>query len=76
MKSPCLDCPDRHLGCHSTCEKYISFQKLHKEEKARMSEAKLADQEFRGTRRLSKMRAVRAKGSNDYYRYDRFRKTK
>lgn len=19
---PCKDCPDRHLGCHSECEKY------------------------------------------------------
>lgn len=22
MSKPCLDCPDRALRCHSTCEKY------------------------------------------------------
>lgn len=26
MKVPCKDCKDRIVGCHSTCEKYISFQ--------------------------------------------------
>ena len=25
--SPCKDCTDRHIGCHSTCEKYIDFRK-------------------------------------------------
>ena len=23
---PCLDCPDREIGCHSRCEKYIQFR--------------------------------------------------
>lgn len=25
-KYPCKDCPDRHLGCHGTCEKYLSVK--------------------------------------------------
>jgi hypothetical protein len=25
--SPCKDCEDRALGCHSICERYIDFQK-------------------------------------------------
>ena len=25
MFSPCKNCPDRHLHCHSECEKYIKF---------------------------------------------------
>lgn len=25
--APCKDCPDRFVGCHSTCEKYIQFKK-------------------------------------------------
>lgn len=24
---PCKDCPDRKVGCHSVCEKYIEWQK-------------------------------------------------
>lgn len=26
-QSPCKDCPDRELGCHSKCQKYIDFRK-------------------------------------------------
>lgn len=25
--APCLDCPDRYLGCHDTCEKYLAYRK-------------------------------------------------
>lgn len=25
--SPCMDCEDRIVGCHSTCEKYIAYRK-------------------------------------------------
>lgn len=27
MMSPCKNCLDRKLHCHSTCEKYIAFRK-------------------------------------------------
>ena len=23
---PCLDCPDRVIGCHSSCERYLSWK--------------------------------------------------
>jgi len=23
--APCKDCPDRTVGCHASCEKYIAF---------------------------------------------------
>ena len=26
MKPPCKDCPDRQVGCHSTCEKYLLYK--------------------------------------------------
>ena len=25
MRSPCYKCPDREIGCHGRCEKYIAF---------------------------------------------------
>lgn len=25
-KAPCLNCEDRNPGCHSRCEKYISYK--------------------------------------------------
>ena len=35
----CLDCPDRHLGCHDPCEKY---QKALAEWKTRKKEIRIA----------------------------------
>lgn len=26
MRAPCKDCPERTLGYHSKCEKYLAFQ--------------------------------------------------
>lgn len=30
---PCLGCPDREVGCHGNCEKYISFTEENEREK-------------------------------------------
>jgi hypothetical protein len=30
-KSPCKDCPDRHLHCHSECDRYKTFAKEKRE---------------------------------------------
>lgn len=27
INSPCKDCKDRYLGCHSKCKKYNNFKK-------------------------------------------------
>lgn len=46
--TPCKDClpPIRHVGCHSECEKYISWKqqhdkqmKINRENKAKMNAA-------------------------------------
>jgi hypothetical protein len=29
MKSPCLNCQNRVLYCHSLCDKYIAFKSLN-----------------------------------------------
>lgn len=31
MKSPCYNCPDRHQGCHSECEKYKEYRAKNEE---------------------------------------------
>lgn len=38
MSAPCKDCPDRVVGCHSKCEKYISFRKQRDEMLAKKAE--------------------------------------
>lgn len=32
---PCKDCPNREIGCHSKCEKYIQFKNDLKKDKAK-----------------------------------------
>nr|DAH32760.1 MAG TPA: hypothetical protein [Caudoviricetes sp.] len=31
MNAPCKDCPERHMGCHSECEKYIAYHQFREE---------------------------------------------
>ena len=40
MKMPCKDCPDRHPGCHSVCEKYIADKEEWNNIKAKMAKEK------------------------------------
>lgn len=44
----CVDCKDRHIGCHSTCERYISFRKEKDAENARIQEYHMKMQLFNG----------------------------
>lgn len=30
-KAPCYQCPDRQLGCHGTCEKYLEYKRTMQE---------------------------------------------
>ena len=32
MSAPCKNCPDREIGCHSKCNKYLEFRKKRDEE--------------------------------------------
>lgn len=29
--NPCKDCPDRHVGCRSDCERYLAWKKVYDE---------------------------------------------
>ena len=42
--SPCKDCGDRYLGCHSDCERYKSYKEENRERRMR----KVNDLEKRG----------------------------
>lgn len=39
---PCKNCPDRAVGCHSTCEKYLAAQREHTKQRAEMFKIKSA----------------------------------
>lgn len=34
MNAPCMNCPDRSLGCHGRCEKYQAFRSIREKEYA------------------------------------------
>ena len=36
---PCKDCPDMCAGCHSTCEKYLTWEKGHQKRRAQFHES-------------------------------------
>lgn len=38
--SPCLDCPDRRVGCHSTCTKYAALCEENKAKKEYLKDGK------------------------------------
>ena len=33
VTQPCKDCPGRHTGCHSSCDRYAEFCRENKEQK-------------------------------------------
>ena len=37
--APCLNCPDRCAGCHSTCEKYLAFREARMQLNKEITEA-------------------------------------
>jgi hypothetical protein len=40
MRNDCIDCGERHLGCHSTCERYkLYVEKGNAIKRARFEEA-------------------------------------
>ena len=60
-RKPCKDCKDRHIGCHSTCEKHKQVTDLNRQ----ISEARRKDNEFYGYRaeQSKKMEIVENKRS-------------
>ena len=55
---PCKDCPERQLGCHSSCSKYLRYRKeVDKENKIRREKEQMnrlvgEDAYFRNGRRV------------------------
>jgi len=60
--SVCKDCNDRHIGCHSSCEKYISETEEIKKEKNKMWKSQNIDRAVTG---LEVRRIRRAKGAKE-----------
>jgi hypothetical protein len=59
LSAPCKDCPDRYVGCHSKCEKYIAFNKERQEFLEKRSKANALEYEFWHTSRYRKYKPRR-----------------
>lgn len=46
MIMSCMGCPDRKVGCHSTCQKYQEERAAHKKESDRISKLKKDEDNF------------------------------
>ena len=45
--APCKGCPDRHVGCHSVCDRYKEFKEQNDAERKKRSDVmRLDDQLF------------------------------
>lgn len=70
IKSPCQYCPDRVLGCHSTCEKYIAFRAAHDAEVEARRKEQLANQDIYSVRVDGIRKAMRTMRKNGGKHYD------
>lgn len=43
IKSPCMGCPERKVGCHSTCDKYLDYRSKLDGENKKINDAKSKD---------------------------------
>lgn len=62
---PCLDCPDRTVGCHATCEKYKKYKDDHMKWAIPIAEQKLNSYEMNdlSRKRFEKWNKAKAKGN-------------
>ena len=61
--APCKDCRDRVLGCHSHCEKYMTYKKKHDEEMTAFHKEKEIDASIHYERDKRIRRAMKRRGS-------------
>lgn len=69
-KSPCLNCPDRKVGCHIVCDKYIKYSKVCEE--VRKEKMRIAE-EYRIQKEIQDRR-VRMAMTGKFYRSKRSKK--
>lgn len=64
VSSPCKDCVDREVGCHSTCARYIKFQKDKEEYNKKVREARKKESDIVSFR-VDSIRKYNKTGTNN-----------
>lgn len=60
------DCPDREVGCHSTCEKYQSWRDEYNKIEAGIRKQKDADRDITAGRGKNIAKAIRIKNTSKW----------
>ena len=60
--SSCIDCTDRKVGCHSTCQKYLEDKAKNDAERDRIFRIKEAEKDVREYEFAAREKANRRKG--------------
>ncbi len=66
--APCKDCPDRHLACHDSCEKYKEWRERHHAQLKHLD-----DNRYRMNVPMTESRAKALKNYQYSYNYKRSR---
>ena len=61
-QTPCIDCPDRFVGCHSKCERYAAWYAEWWEKKNNLRAAARAENDVVSFNYQSMLRQDRKKG--------------
>ena len=64
----CLGCPDRKVGCHATCEKYLADKAAAEEVKTIIREQKRIEDDYVNFLKDSSWRGVKRYGDGRKYR--------
>ena len=62
LSSPCKDCVDRTVGCHSTCDKYKQFADERKEYVRKVKACKRKEREYMEVKQTSIYKSLRNSG--------------
>ena len=46
VQAPCKGCEERQVGCHSQCERYLSYVKMKDEQKKELDEIRYSENDF------------------------------
>lgn len=50
IKPPCKDCSDRHLKCHSTCERYLDYRKCLEAEQSKIFNSRIVEAKLKNSK--------------------------
>lgn len=55
----CLDCAERHIGCHGSCERYNEQRRAHEAELAQLRVQRAHEWDYRSYKRSATARFAR-----------------